>query len=248
MWGLLALFSVKTWIVIIVVGFVLLWILSRSNGTLATKIKDSKQYCKWQKWFASMAGESDDGNVQRRYSDGSTFSAPKMVSLRDNIPILGRSKSETLAINAFAQLIKARGGNINHLKIGCRPDFLVNPATKKNMELDAYFPDWKMALEYNGAQHYQFPNKYHPYTLEGHKEFVSTRQRDALKKELLEEYDICLITVPYHVDTCVECDKDPTGYRFKQHTDAQKWDRLVRFIDQKIDYCNRSARTNGIEY
>lgn len=42
-----------------------------------------------------------------------------------------------------------------------RPDFLKNPETGLNLELDMYCRELNLAVEYNGQQHYEFPNKYH---------------------------------------------------------------------------------------
>lgn len=197
----------------------------------APTLKKDKRYCSWQEWFL----KSNAPNSQP--PDLNIESNKQKVSLRNSIPLVGRSKSETLAINAFSQLLAAKGGNIENLKIGYRPDFLRNPVTGKNLELDAYYPDWKIAMEYNGIQHYVFPNKFHGDTPEGERQFTETYMRDRMKRTMLNEQNICLITVPYHVDTCIECKRNPSGYRFQRHTDQQKWDRLVNFIDKKINYC-----------
>lgn len=218
---LLSVIPLKIWIVIIVIAVIFLWILSRDkSGKIVNKIKESSGYCQWQQWFTNNPKTPRPG-----------------ISLKSSVPLVGRSKSETLAINAFAQLLRNRGADIEHMKIGYRPDFLLNPETGKNLELDAYYPDWKIALEYNGIQHYVFPNKFHPNTHEGERMYIDTVRRDRMKRSLLNQRGICLINVPYHIDTCVECHKSPSGYRFQQHTDSQKWDRLVNFIDKKIDYC-----------
>jgi hypothetical protein len=218
----------KIWIVIIIVAIIFIWIVSRDrSGKIVKKIKSIKEKCSWQQWF----------------SDNPDFGNDK-ISLSEVVPIVGRSKSETLAVNAFAQLLKNRGAKIENLKIGYRPDFLINPVTGKNLELDAYYDDWRMALEYNGIQHYVFPNKFHPNTPEGEKAYIDTVKRDRYKRSILNNHDICLITVPYHVDTCVECKRGSGGYRFQQHTNEQKWDRLVKFIDKKIEYCMKNLEDN----
>lgn len=234
MWSLvISLLPWKVWVVIIIVSFVVLWWLyHKKASTLMKELKKDKRYCSWQEWFLQ---KSDAAPIES--TSNAVESIKQNVSLRNNIPLVGRSKSETLAINAFAQLLAAKGADIEKLKIGYRPGFLRSPTTGKNLELDAYYPDWKIAMEYNGIQHYVFPNKFHEDTPEGERQFTETYTRDRLKRVLLNEQNICLITVPYHVDTCIECKKNPSGYRLQRHTDQQKWDRLVSFIDKKINYC-----------
>lgn len=77
----------------------------------------------------------------------------------------------------------------------CRPDFLMNPETGKNLELDCYNEELGIALEYNGIQHYVFPNKFH----KTQEEFDAQRSRDKYKKEQCERSGIYLISVPYEV-------------------------------------------------
>lgn len=77
-----------------------------------------------------------------------------------------------------------------------RPDFLKNPLTGKPLELDCYNPTVQIAVEYNGIQHYVYPNWAH----KSRKEFESQVQRDAYKKEVCDREGVYLITVPYTVD------------------------------------------------
>ena len=76
-----------------------------------------------------------------------------------------------------------------------RPDFLQNPKTKRNLELDLYCEELKLAIEYNGAQHYFFSPHYHP-TLD---HFEKQKYRDQLKKRLCKKNKIILIVVPHTV-------------------------------------------------
>lgn len=77
----------------------------------------------------------------------------------------------------------------------CRPDFLKNPETGRNLELDCYNKDLKIALEYNGIQHYVYPN----YTGQTYEEFVSQVRRDIFKIDRCDQNGIYVITVPYNV-------------------------------------------------
>jgi hypothetical protein len=81
---------------------------------------------------------------------------------------------------------------------GCRPQFLTNPETGRALELDCYLPELGIAVEYNGRQHYEFPNSFHS----DQSEFEDQIYRDNLKRQLCDENEIYLITIPYHIDMC----------------------------------------------
>ena len=76
-----------------------------------------------------------------------------------------------------------------------RPDFLLNPVTGKNLELDCFNAELGLALEYNGSQHYDFPNTFHK-TFE---EYEAQKRRDDLKIRVCEAAGVYLITVPYRI-------------------------------------------------
>lgn len=84
----------------------------------------------------------------------------------------------------------------NRKFIKIRPKFLMNTETGKNLELDVYNPELKIAVEYSGEQHYRFI----PYFHKRYSNFVKQRERDELKKELCEKNGILLIEVPYNVE------------------------------------------------
>ena len=76
-----------------------------------------------------------------------------------------------------------------------RPNFLKNPETKRNLELDMYNHDLKLAVEYSGQQHYVWPN----YTGQTKEQFINQVRRDKYKLECCDANGIYLITVPYTV-------------------------------------------------
>ncbi len=76
-----------------------------------------------------------------------------------------------------------------------RPDFLKNPQTGCNLELDLYCPELKLAIEYNGRQHYH----YTPYIHGSIEEFNKQVYRDKLKNRLCQKHGVRLITVSYTV-------------------------------------------------
>lgn len=76
-----------------------------------------------------------------------------------------------------------------------RPQFLRNPETGYLLELDCYCEDLALAVEYNGSQHYMWPN----YTNQNYESFIKQRRRDRLKVDLCDLNGVYLITVPYNV-------------------------------------------------
>ncbi len=82
-----------------------------------------------------------------------------------------------------------------------RPAFLKNPKTKRNLELDLYNEDLKLAIEFNGQQHYEFVPRFHG----NQKRYRDQIYRDDLKMKLCKKEGIYLIVVRYD-------EKDILGY------------------------------------
>lgn len=78
-----------------------------------------------------------------------------------------------------------------------RPDFLRNEVTGNinNLELDCFNQELKLAVEYNGIQHYKFT----PYFHKSHEHFLTQKYRDYMKRNLCRDAGITLIEVPYTV-------------------------------------------------
>jgi hypothetical protein len=76
-----------------------------------------------------------------------------------------------------------------------RPDWL-KYHTGKNLELDCYNQELKLAIEYNGKQHYTYTDHFHRGNSDN---FVSQVERDEFKKKACADRDITLISVPYTV-------------------------------------------------
>jgi hypothetical protein len=76
-----------------------------------------------------------------------------------------------------------------------RPDFLKNPVTGNNLEIDCFNPTLKLGVEYNGQQHYYYTSFFHRNV------DASTNQkyRDELKRRMCQENGINLIEVPYTI-------------------------------------------------
>jgi len=77
-----------------------------------------------------------------------------------------------------------------------RPDFLINPVTHQPLELDCYNDELKLAVEYNGKQHYVYNKMMHQNSKDT---FRNQQYRDHIKKDLCEKNGIRLIIVPYSI-------------------------------------------------
>ena len=78
-----------------------------------------------------------------------------------------------------------------------RPDFLRNEVTGNNfnLELDCFNPELKLAVEYNGIQHYKFT----PYFHKSNEHFLNQKYRDFMKRTLCKNTGVTLIEVPYTI-------------------------------------------------
>jgi len=101
----------------------------------------------------------------------------------------------------------AKSGNISELEIfnylleyfgddaqiinGIRPIFYEH--TNSFLELDIYFPEHKLAIEYNGHQHYHKDSYFNRIS----KSKTSIFDRDEYKRQWCEERNIKLIEIPY---------------------------------------------------
>jgi len=96
-----------------------------------------------------------------------------------------------------------------------RPKWIINPLTGKSLELDFYDEKTKIALEYNGIQHYKsvdfFDSKnskslnYRDTDSDKRKNEIkklNTQQyRDKVKSKCCVENNVHLIVIPYTIDT-----------------------------------------------
>ncbi|APM84251.1 hypothetical protein [Heliothis virescens ascovirus 3j] len=76
-----------------------------------------------------------------------------------------------------------------------RPDWLINPNTKAKLELDCYNEDLRLAVEYNGRQHYEYVPRFHNCP----NDLTTQIARDVVKHEICRGRNIDLIDVPYTI-------------------------------------------------
>lgn len=76
-----------------------------------------------------------------------------------------------------------------------RPEWLINSETGRSLELDCYNEELQIAVEYNGEQHYKWPN----FTNQSYDQFIEQVRRDQYKTRMCQQHNVYLITVPYNV-------------------------------------------------
>lgn len=96
-----------------------------------------------------------------------------------------------------------------------RPPFLKNSVTGQNLELDCCNLDLRLAVEYNGRQHYQYVPGMH----KNHDAFRTQQYRDEMKARLCKENGFNLIIVPYtitvsNIDNYLAEKLQELGYKF----------------------------------
>jgi hypothetical protein len=74
-----------------------------------------------------------------------------------------------------------------------RPDFLKNPATGYNLELDGYCPELKIAFEYDGTQHSKYNEHFHRGDP---KQYAYQVAKDEYKTKKCKLENITLIRIP----------------------------------------------------
>lgn len=150
--------------------------------------------------------------------------------------LFGRSRAETIAINAFSTILYEKGYDWQKIIIGYRPEFLKNPETGRRLEIDAFFPELRLGIEYNGIQHYKFPNHIH----EEKEEFDKTLFRDQLKNKLARENNVKIISIPYYIGTCSLVNGE---HIFKKSSDKDKWEAIKNYLDMHMSLIPKKTST-----
>jgi len=125
------------------------------------------------------------------FQNTASISVDKKYIFNDNGRKFG-SLSERLTCKVFEEYLGRQ------VKTNIRPNFLKNPITGHNLELDIFDPETNIAIEYNGIQHYEYVKHWHKNDPEKYKKQL---ERDIIKRKLCYENGIILIIVKYDVDT-----------------------------------------------
>lgn len=148
-----------------------------------------------------------------------------------------RSLGEQLCCKTFEEFLGRK------VLTNTRPDFMKNPKTKRNLELDVYDPVSKIAIEYNGIQHGDSEDSEEGFE-EAQMGFGMTREkfedqkyRDKLKEILCKNEGIHLIVVPYKVDSNVKNYTDKSGKSKKRYSyppPEEREKRIYNYIIPRI--------------
>jgi len=74
----------------------------------------------------------------------------------------------------------------------------------------------QIAFEYNGKQHYEFPNYWFENSDRGYKTWLDYIKRDQIKKEICNLNNIYLIEIPFNTDLTLEHSKKIQSYIINQ--------------------------------
>jgi hypothetical protein len=136
-------------------------------------------------------------NESGTYSKGETFHIPPSVSNKKTYKFGGKSESRAPRESKGERRCREVLQKVfNKPFPNCRPDFMFNGVTGENLELDMFDYDMKLAVEYNGQQHYKYTPFMHGNTKE---KFYAQQYRDRMKKDACKKLKINLIEVPYTV-------------------------------------------------
>ncbi len=72
-----------------------------------------------------------------------------------------------------------------------RPNWLKNPVTGRNLEIDLYLPEVKIGIEVQGKQHFEYIPIFH----QSEDGFAAQKQRDEIKKSLCSKHGVILFEV-----------------------------------------------------
>lgn len=165
-------FNIDTLIVLIIVGLVIYFYVTRNNK--------SKTY-KFQGFLDS------DRPIEELY-----------------YPSLKKKNKKKKKINKHEEECRRIFEEIFGVKFkSIRPDWLKNPVTNKNLELDGFNADLKtnigtgLAFEYDGVQHSQYNSHFHR---SGPDEFKYQVKKDDWKNAKCKEKNVVLIRIPHFVN------------------------------------------------
>lgn len=113
--------------------------------------------------------------------------------LKNNVFKINRSQGESI----IASILSSLNEDFIEQKTF---DWLRNPETNHMLYCDFYIERLNLVIEYNGRQHYEFI----PYFHKSIEEFESDKKRDELKKKILNDNNIKVITIPYYEKLTIE--------------------------------------------
>ena len=137
-------------------------VVARGNGMSITALKDR---------LGKMGGFYDNNCCVHGRRNGRGFMGVRMLEDVDDISPDTSSASE----RKFRAALEQETGR-TYAK--ARPLWLVNPETGMSLELDMYDAERKQAVEYDGPQHYMYPNGVHGSREEYERQYARDRVKD----------------------------------------------------------------------
>jgi len=183
--------------------------------------------------------ENAHNKLQVKCQNGHPFSIC-LNNLKKNrwCPTCNTRLGELISIRALEHLFGKK-----FIKI--RPEWLKNEEGFR-LELDGYNEELKLAIEYNGLQHY----KNMPHFFRTQEEFDKRKRDDAVKSELCGEHGVNLIVVPYnihHHKICKfitnECMK--LGYKFVKQPEDFDLNSCINNMDSQLEILNNLITSKG---
>ena len=187
------LWNTKGWMILLFGAFIILFFCKifthKSNQTGSYNLYEIVREDKKQKpYFPQSIGKGFDKHYDESVNYlNAPHSSRDPFNSRKKIPT--ESKGEAICRQTLQEIFNAPFPKV-------RPDFLFNSVTGENLEFDMYNKDYRLAVEYNGQQHY----KYNSFMHGGSKDkFYGQQYRDNMKRQIAKKLGIRLIEVPYTV-------------------------------------------------
>lgn len=193
MLGLALLFSFKFWFILIFLcstGYYIYQHHIKKNITWFTDfIKMMSSWTKKDRIESDARSAKINEVPEFKFTWSVSESEETPEEFRDDQKALRISKGQRACHKAIEEIYGAQ------FRQNVRPNFLKNPETGHNLEIDIYNDDLKIGIEYQGAQHYKWPN----FTNQTEAQFREQLRRDDYKKRVCAQMGIHLIIVPYTV-------------------------------------------------
>jgi len=179
--------------------------------------------------------EENEENKKEEKEDFCVIELPIITKKKDSILRRNTIKSiinkhnlktgEQIVCHIMKQML-----NDENLKTNVRPKFLTNPKTGRALELDCWSAKHKIAAEYNGIQHYQFPSHFYSnYT-----DFEKQIYRDEIKRQLAQQHNVKIITVPCTVDSYI-FDKEKTNYTQIRRSLVERYELIEDYLTLQLE-------------
>jgi hypothetical protein len=157
---------------------------------LGISLKNPITECSYDAFIHNQDENNIIPEVEEKIIDPSTDKKriSELLHMSMNPNLKSKWKYQNLCCQVLEEIYKKPFSSIS-------PTWLKNPETGGILEIDCYNDELKIGVEYNGIQHYRYPNMYH----KTYDEFIKQVRRDQYKHKKCDDNGVYLITVPYNV-------------------------------------------------